>query len=107
MSRIKYRSPELVERRRHALKLWAWVLSVSAIVLCIGFIFLLRMERFQIREVDIQGTKIIEKSAVQNSVDSSLAGSYVWIIPKTNTFLYSLNNLNKNIMLIVHLNTNE
>ena len=98
MSRIKYRSPELVERRRHALKLWAWVLSVSAIVLCIGFIFLLRMERFQIREVDIQGTKIIEKSAVQNSVDSSLAGSYVWIIPKTNTFLYSLNNLNKNLL---------
>lgn len=98
MSRIKYRSPELIEKRRRTLKRWAWILGVGTIVLCVGVVFLLRMERFQIRETNIEGTKIIEKSAVQNLVDSSLTSSYLWVIPKTNTFLYSLNNLRKNLL---------
>ncbi len=53
------------------------------------------MESIQIRKVNIEGTNIINKEEVQNIVDESLSGNYLWLIPKSNTFLYSVKKLNK------------
>ena len=97
MARIKYRSIEVKEKRRSLAKRMAFIVGVLIIFIVIGIIFLLRMESIQIRETNIEGTNIINKEEIQNVVNESLAGNYLWIIPKSNTFLYSTKNLNKTL----------
>jgi len=94
MTRIKYRSVEVQAQRRKFFKRVTIILSIAFISIVIGLIFLLRMESIQIRENNIIGTNIIDKNEILEEVQDSLSGNYLWVIPKSNTFLYSVRKLN-------------
>jgi hypothetical protein len=98
MIRIKYRSIEVQSKRRSFAKKMAIIFFILIIFIVVGFVFLLRIESIQIREANIEGTNIINKEDVQNLVNKSLAGNYLWFIPKANTFLYSVKNLNNSLI---------
>ena len=98
MVRIKFRSKEACERRRLFIKRIIVVLIILIILITVGTVLFLRMERIQIRETNIEGTNIIDKEEVNNIVNTSLSGNYLWLIPKSNTFLYSLKDLNNNLI---------
>ncbi len=98
MVRIKYRSLEARERRRRFVKRMVIIFSILAILIIVGAVLFFRIEKIQIREVSINGTNIINKEEINNTVNKSLSGYYLWLIPKSNTFLYSVNNLN-NILI--------
>lgn len=98
MAKIRYRSPELVEKRRRILKRAGAIFVVGTVIILTGLIFFLRMERFLIRDIYVVGTQIIEESSVHNLVNESLTGSYVWVVPKANTFIYSISSLEKKLI---------
>ncbi|MEI7513625.1 MAG: hypothetical protein WCJ74_03340 [bacterium] len=94
MSRIKYRSAEVWEKRRRFARRMTLIFSISIILIVVGTIFFLRAEAIQIRDINIEGTNIIDKKEIKEFVDASLSGNYLWVIPKSNTFLYSVKDLN-------------
>jgi cell division septal protein FtsQ len=94
MVRIKFRSVEAQARRRSFAKRMTIVVVLFLVLVSTGLIFLLRMEVIQIREANIEGTNIISKEEIQNVVNNSLAGNILWLIPKTNTLIYSVKDLN-------------
>jgi cell division septal protein FtsQ len=94
MSRIKYRSPEVQEQRRRFAKRMTLIFGTLTILIIVGVIFLLRMNSIQIKETNIEGVSIIDKKEVEDTVRGTLSGNYLWFIPKSNTFLYSVKKLN-------------
>lgn len=98
MARIKYRSIEAQERRNLHLKRLTIIFSIFTVFMLTGTIFFLRINSIQIREINIEGTNIIDKKEVKDIVDSSLSGKYLWLIPKSNTFLYSTKDLHKELL---------
>lgn len=98
MAKIRYRSPELVLKRRRTIKKMTALFVLGFSLLLIGLVFFLRMDRFQIREVSITGTKIIDEKSIRVTVNDTLAGSCLWLIPKTNTFIYSVSSLEKKML---------
>lgn len=89
MLRNAYRSPEFRQKRARKIKLVSIFSTIFFLALVTGLVFLLRMEKIQIREVNISGTKILEADKIKEDTNASLSGAYVWLIPKSNTFLYS------------------
>lgn len=98
MARIKYRSAEVQEQRRLYFKKVALISLTVFILIAGGLVFILRMESIQIRENNIQGASIIDKNEIVEVINNSLSGNYFWVIPKSNTFLYSVTKLN-NILI--------
>lgn len=98
MARIKYRSEEVLKKRSLFIKRFTLIFCILIILITSGLILLLRMESIQIREVNIEGTNIIDKKEVQDLVDSSLTGNYFWVIPKSNIFLYKIKKLNNDLI---------
>lgn len=94
MSRIKYRSPEVQEQRRRFAKRMTLIFGTLTILIIVGVVFLLRMNSIQIKETKIEGVSIIDKKEVEDTVRGTLSGNYLWLIPKSNTFLYSVKKLN-------------
>ncbi len=93
MSKVKYRSAEALQKRRRSFKRVSIFFGIGIVAIFIGLIFFLRMDRFQIRDVNIVGVRIIQESDLRKSVEDTLSGSYVWLIPKSNTFIYNLGTL--------------
>jgi hypothetical protein len=98
MARIKYRSAEVWERRRLFAKRMTLIFGALIILIIVGVVLLLRIGAIQIKETNIEGANIIDKNEIQNTVDESLSGNYLWVIPKSNTFLYSVKKLNSTLI---------
>ena len=64
MARIKYRSVEVQEKRRRFAKKVAIISGTLFVLIIVGVIFLLRLEQIQIREVNVEGTNIINKNEI-------------------------------------------
>lgn len=97
MSRIKYRSVEVCEKRRLFAKRLALISGIFLIATLVSVVYFLRIESIQIREISIDGSSIIDRKEIEGFVSSSLLGDYCWVIPKSNTFLYSVNDLKANL----------
>jgi len=93
MSRVKYRSPEAIQKRRRSFRRVSIFFGIGAVVIFIGLIFFIRMDRVQVRDVNIEGVRIIQESDIRKSVNDTLSGYYLWLIPKSNTFIYNLGTL--------------
>lgn len=89
MARVKYRSPELVKERHRTFTRLSIFLSILFIALIIGLIYVLRMPRFQIADVFVSGTQLLNQKDIQGEVQKTFLDNYLWLIPKSNTFLYS------------------
>ena len=68
------------------------------IALLVGFIFLMRVERLQIVDVVILGGDNISHNEIHSFVDEVLDESYVFVIPKSNMFVYPKRYLENGIL---------
>lgn len=71
------------------------IFGISVLVLLIGLIFILRLESLQIKNIEVVGAQVIGSDAVQASARTVLAENYLWIIPKSNVFVYPDGSLKK------------
>lgn len=76
------------ERRKRRTKILFVLLLLLMLVLAatIGF---LRKRDLQITSVTVSGTQAIDPDQITRATERMLAGNYLWVIPKTNTLLFS------------------
>jgi len=85
-------SPEFYKKKQKAkhLKLAVGVSVFIAFVITVILFF--RWEKFLISEVVIAEDIMVDRSEVKQSVEQELEGYYFYLIPKSNAFIYKLNN---------------
>ncbi len=93
MSIRTLRSKKLRKKKKKVLqwKLGVFCLLILAIVF--GCIYVLRLNYLQIQEVYVEGEYTSLSTRVSEDVGSVLEGKYLWLIPKTNIFLYPKSNI--------------
>lgn len=85
-----------LHRRRQTLRI---VLAVIILVMSIcAVLYVARAERFQIKNVEAQGTASSTTDHIRQYVVAELAGSYVALLPKDNMFLYPKSSIQKGIL---------
>jgi cell division septal protein FtsQ len=96
MRKIILNSPRLkqLKKERHQKILNKfWIFISLTFILLIGIVFLSRINKLNIQDINISGNNIIETDAIKSIVEIELASKYVWLIPKTNIFLYPKNSI--------------
>jgi cell division septal protein FtsQ len=94
-------SPRLLElkksrRNKSLFKIFAWL---SCIFLLLSlFIYLSRIQEFQIKNITVTGVKVLEEKDVVQNINTELSLKYAYLFPKSNIFLYSKKNLTENLM---------
>lgn len=72
-------------KKRFSWKRFSIILGV--IIVIAGFCYLLRLPRFQISDITVEGTYVIDQEEVRSVVQSDLAGWRLWIFPRTSSLL--------------------
>ena len=83
LSSPEYRDKKLKERRK---KLILW--GSGILLLLLASIVTLRLERFKISVVKVEGANVISEEVVSRNVKETLSGSYLWVVPKANAAIY-------------------
>lgn len=92
------RSPKRRRKKRILLSIGIGLIVIIALLLAGGGMYVLRLPVFQLTTITISGNSVTETSDIQKTVRSVLSGTYVWIIPKTNTFVYPENKIESQIV---------
>lgn len=81
-------SPRLKDKKRKERRI-LWVV-IPLIILSFGYLFtrFLAMSFLQIDTVAVRGTTTINPQVIQNEVSKFIEGNYLYLIPRSNTFLY-------------------
>lgn len=61
-------------------------------------IYLIREPRFQITEVYIEGTEVVDSEEVSNFVKNSLEGSYLYFLPRTSILLSNVRKVKREVV---------
>ena len=88
---------KLLHRRKVIHRYLRILFGVTIVILVIATILFLRDKRTQIYSITVSGNEIINSSDVVASVERSLSGNYVHLIPKTNIFFYPKNKVYENL----------
>lgn len=96
----KFSSPKLeaLKKKKSATKkkkLSIFLVGIS--ILFVGFVFLSRIEKWNINNIEITGNNIVDTSLIASAVESNLKGAYIWFIPKTNILLYPKESITANL----------
>ena len=74
------------------------ILVSTLVVVALGaFVYVARMPEFNIKSVEVHNAVFTKESDIKDIVDSSLEGDYVFVIPKTNIWLYPKSEIRKRI----------
>jgi len=79
---------EIKKRKRRVLRNRAIFFSVIFVFVFIGLVFFSRWKEVNIVNIEISGNKIVETNLIKNAVEEELAGRYLWLFPKSNSFIY-------------------
>lgn len=90
----KVRLKEKRKRKRYLLLAFAFVLFIGALV---GAGIGLNRSEVTITSITVTGAVFTRENLVHQMIDGLLEGSYFFVIPKTNTFLYPKYDIKKNI----------
>ncbi len=87
------RSPHI--RRKRNIRIFAKVLiGITICTIVVGLpVFVARLESLQIKEVTVTGATSISSAEIVDATQKILDESYVYVIPKTNIFMYPQNTI--------------
>ncbi len=80
---------KLAQRRKKIVIQRIVVAGISVVCIIGSIIFAFHVENFRIQNISIVGANSISESEIQSLVETSLAGSYGYVIPRNNTLFYS------------------
>jgi len=82
------RLSELKRKKHKALMNKALLWGLFFVVVLIGIVFLFRWEKINIKNIQISGNRVVETKVIENAVQESLSGEYLWFFPKTNFLIF-------------------
>ena len=96
MKRDFLNSPRLLEiqKRRHKIffrQMLFWFIGFA--IIFFALVQISKLDKLNIREINIIGNKIIDTEMIKQVVDDELAGKYLWLFPRTNLFFYPKNDI--------------
>jgi hypothetical protein len=91
------RLSELKKKRRRVLlqKIFFVLLAIAVFVVPLAYIS--RMEKLNIGGVVVKGNKVIDPEILKDLAQERMSGSYLWIFPRTNLFLYPKNDIKESL----------
>lgn len=92
ISTTEYLAKKMKARRQRL-----YIASGAFFVLVIAAVFILRLESLQITETVAEGVPATGALAVEARAEDVLSGSYLWLVPKTNAFLYPKTKLERTL----------
>lgn len=96
MKRDILSSPRLLEldkKRREVLVRKIGFFCVGLLLVFIGLIYVSRINKINIRDVEILGNIVTDTEMVKATVLKELTGNYLGVFPRTNLFLYPKNSI--------------
>jgi len=82
------RSPEFHRKKERERKIKKAILVFFVVIFLALPIFLVRMARFRIASISIEGDRVSSAEDIKKVVNRDIAGSYLWLIPKSNALFY-------------------
>lgn len=95
-------SPRIMEIRRKRKKriIFAVIFYLlSIIIIFIGLIFLSRLQKMRIVNIEIKGTHIVDNTQIIENINNHINGKYLYLFNRNNAFIYPQNKI-KNDLLI-------
>ena len=93
MSNQRYISDTLKQKKKTVRKLKTYLVLFMIALLVTGFVFLTRIEALQISDVEISGNSFVPTQEIQDKTYAILESHYLFVIPKSNIFLFSKRDL--------------
>ncbi len=93
-------SPRLLELKNKKRKVFIRKVIFFAILCLIVLIIVSlvsRIHRLNINSISAEGNNVIDTEKIQSVVERDTRGSYAWLFPKTNIFLYPKNKIKKDL----------
>src|SRR4051812_15974146 len=88
MARVELPQSKLRRRRRRRRLLALCAIALVLALLIAGAAWLSRAPFLKIGAITVSGAQSIATSSIEEFVHSRLAGSYLWLFPRDNIFLY-------------------
>ncbi len=88
MASQRYISDTLKQKKNKVKKIKIIIFIVCIALLAYGLITLTRLEKFQITTTTLIGNSFVSNEYIQDRVDQILDSSYLYVIPKSNIFLF-------------------
>lgn len=82
------RREEYLRKKRKILYVKISLFLSFLILVCVSLVFISRMERFRISNVEFVGGLLIAPQDVKEETENFLKGNYFWFFPKNNFFIY-------------------
>ena len=79
---------DLSTKRRKKGNYKVYLYGFACVLLAVGSVYFLRLEAFQISEIQVKGTVNISETKLEDKLNMILEGSYIYIIPRASIFFY-------------------
>ena len=88
---------KLAQRKRKLLLLKIGGIVGFLLFIAIGIVFILRIDRINIVDINIKGNSAIATYALQKFTEDKLSGNYAYVFPKSNILLYPRKDIQKSL----------
>lgn len=89
MSSQKYISDTLKKRKQKKNKIKLYLILFLIVLFVYGLVYVSRLPKFKITDVQISGLSFLNEEDIRKTIDNQLNQNILWLIPKSNIFLFS------------------
>lgn len=90
--------PEYHQRRQRARRRKFAFFCIGIVALLALLVFLSRQPRFLISKIEVAGAKAISADEVTSLAQKNLAGSYFWLLPRSNFLIYPRGGIKESLL---------
>lgn len=91
-------SREFYEKKKKKRRIQLILLSIGFLAVFASLIYLSRREQFLVVEVAILGENVVDKEEIVQATRRLLAGYYLWVIPRANSFIYPRRTIERSLL---------
>ncbi len=77
-------------------KLFLFIVGIVFVV--VGIVLLIKLPKFQVSQIHVEGTHVADPMDVSQSVMALLQGQHLWILPKSSIFLVSTSSISHAVL---------
>lgn len=96
-TRVLKQDKDLSSKKKIKFSWKRFFIIFAVIAFLTGIIFLIKYPRFQVTNVSVVGTSVVDNEEVSSQLKNELLGRVLWIFPRTSVFLINDKSLEKTI----------
>lgn len=90
-ARVLNQDKDLSSKKKIGFSWKRFFIAFGILVFLTGIVFLIKYPNFQVANITVTGTSVLDNEEVSTSLKNELAGNVLWIFPKTSIFLINDN----------------